>query len=146
MRWRRVLIGAGALGVAIQWIPVDRDNPPVTLEISAPQPVLQVLRRSCYDCHSNLTRWPWYSRVAPVSWLVAYDVHEARRHMNFSTWDRYDDEDRRHARKEIRGVLKDGEMPLPYYLPLHPEARLSEADVALVQDWARSGDSGPEPR
>ena len=76
-----------ALAVVAQLYPrPTRDNPPVWASIDAPHDVERILRRSCYDCHSNETRWPWYSHLAPRSWLVAADVHEARVRMNFSEW------------------------------------------------------------
>lgn len=77
---------------AIQFVPVSRSNPPVETEIAVPDNVKSVLKRACYDCHSNEVKWPWYSYVAPVSWLVAYDVKEGREELNFSTWNRYSPE------------------------------------------------------
>lgn len=135
---RRTQIGVGVLGVlvAMQLVRCERSNPPVTGEIRAPADVQRVLRRSCYDCHSNETRWPWYSRVAPVSWLLHRDVSEGRKHLNFSEWTSLAVE--RRARKQ-RGAGKEvsqGDMPLWFYLPLHPDARLSSADAALLQRWS----------
>ncbi len=81
---RKVLIAAGALVVvlvATQLVPVDRSNPSVAADFDGPSEVATVLRASCYDCHSHETTWPWYSRVAPVSWLIAHDVEEARGHL-----------------------------------------------------------------
>ena len=72
--------------IAIQFWPVERTNPPVLSDIEAPQEVKAVLHAACYDCHSNETRWPWYSYVAPASWLVTSDVTEAREHLNLSEW------------------------------------------------------------
>ena len=75
--------------MAIQLVPISRTNPPVETEIAAPANVQAILTRSCYDCHSNKTAWPWYSHVAPVSWLVASDVSGARKKMNFTPWNAY---------------------------------------------------------
>jgi len=122
-----------------QLVPVERSNPPVEEEVPAPAPVRKILRRSCYDCHSNETRWPWYARVAPVSWLVAYDVSEARGHMNFSTWNRYDARKRAKHLEEIWEEVEAGDMPLPYYLPLHPDAQLSREDRAAIHAWSEAG-------
>lgn len=122
--------------VAIQFVPVaDAGNPPVEAEIDAPADVRAVLRRSCYDCHSNETRWPWYSRVAPASWLVQRDVREGREHLNFSTWGRYDREERAEHVEEIAEEALEGEMPPWFYIPLHPDAQLSDADAALLERW-----------
>ena len=97
---KRVVLSAGSglavLGVLIQFVPTDRANPPVTREIRWDSEETALLARgACYDCHSNETRWPLYSRVAPVSWLIARDVNRGREHLNFSVWDRpseHDDE------------------------------------------------------
>lgn len=138
---RRVLKRSGVFLavslVLIQAIPVDRSNPPVETEVPASPEVREVLRRACYDCHSNETVWPWYSRVAPVSWLVARDVHEGREHMNFSTWNRLSGEDRMEKIHESQEAVSEGEMPLWFYVPLHPEARLTDGDHALLRGWAQ---------
>ncbi len=130
---------AGVLFVAFQFVPVDTTNPPVTAEIPAPADVKEILQRSCYDCHSHETRWPWYSRIAPFSWLVAHDVEEGREHLNFSEWDRLGSEDQEEAMEEVWEEVEEGEMPLWFYLPLHPEARLSKEDREILMRWA----SGP---
>jgi len=140
MRARPVLLGLVAVFAAAQLVPVPRSNPPVEQEVDAPPEVRAVFERSCYDCHSHATRWPWYSRVAPASWLLAYDVAEAREHLNFSTWGRYDPEERAEHREEIAEVLGEGEMPPWFYLPLHPGARLSDADLASVRGWTGGSD------
>ncbi len=136
---RNAAFGAalGALALA-QLVPVERSNPPVETEVPAPTAVRAILERSCYDCHSLATRWPWYSRVAPVSWLVAYDVEHAREHMNFHTWNRYDADERREKLEELWEEVEKGAMPLWYYLPLHPRARLSEGDKEILRGWALS--------
>ncbi len=80
-------------GAAIQLVPVKRSNPPVEFEVEAPADVHAILERACYDCHSNRTRWPWYSSVAPVSWLVARDVRRGRKELNFTDWPAFDFEE-----------------------------------------------------
>jgi hypothetical protein len=137
-RLRLVGVGLGVAFVAIQLVPVDRTNPPVTGEIQAPTAVQEVLERSCYDCHSNQTSWPWYSRVAPASWLVAWDVAEAREHLNFSEWSSLAPKKKADAIHEIWEEVEEGEMPLWYYLPAHPEARLSDADREALRAWSVS--------
>jgi hypothetical protein len=87
-----------------------------------------------FDCHSNQTGWRFYSYVAPVSWLVARDVNEGRRHLNFSAWD----QPQKHA-KDVAEQVKTGEMPLWFYVPLHPSAKLSDAEKqALIEGAAKS--------
>jgi cytochrome c551/c552 len=129
-----------ALG-AIQLVPVDRTNPPVETEVPATAEQRAVLRRACYDCHSNETVWPWYSRIAPVSFLVAHDVHEGRRELNLSTWNRYTAERQLKKLKESEEQVAQGEMHMWIYLPLHPNARLSAEDRALLRAWSQSAGS-----
>ena len=134
---RGVALGAAAGALALsQLVPVEWSNPPVEAEVPAPPAVREILERSCYDCHSHATRWPWYAWVAPASWLVVHDAHHAREHLNFSAWNRYDAKKRREKLDELWKEVEKGEMPLWYYLPLHPQARLSEADKAALRDWA----------
>ena len=135
-RLRIAGLGALALGVAIQLVPVDRSRPPVESEIPAPPEVRAILERACYDCHSHETQWPWYGYVAPASWLLAYDVREGREHMNFSTWGRYSAKKQAKKREEIPEEVDEGEMPPWFYLPLHPEARLDDADRETLRRWA----------
>jgi hypothetical protein len=123
--------------IFIQFITVDRTNPPVTGEIEAPEKVMAILRTSCYDCHSNETKWPWYSYVAPASWLIADDVQVGRGHMNFSEWSGYNTKQKNHKRKECGEEVEEGEMPLWFYIPLHPEATLSEEDTATLLSWSK---------
>lgn len=134
VRW--VVLGVVVVLVGMQFVPVDRSNPPVTAEVPAPPEVRAVLRRACYDCHSNETTWPWYGRVAPVSWLVARDVHEGREELNFSTWDQYTSRQQVEKLKESWEEVEEGEMPLWFYLPVHRDAVLSDADRAALRNWA----------
>jgi hypothetical protein len=135
-------LGLLALFVAIQFVPVDRSNPPVEQDVAAPTEVDAVLRRACYDCHSNETIWPWYSYIAPASWLVARDVHAGREELNFSTWNRLSTRQQVEAMHEAWEEVEEGEMPPWFYLPPHPEARITEADMAILRAWAlgASGD------
>ena len=139
---RRLAIAVATVIVlaAAQLVPVSRENPPVEQIVPAPAEVSRVLERSCYDCHSHETVWPWYAWVAPVSWLVAHDVNEGREHLNFSTWNRYDEEEQREKREEVWEEVEEGEMPMAIYLPLHREAELSDADRRLLEAWSGSGD------
>jgi hypothetical protein len=124
---------------AIQFIPVERTNPPIGEDISVSSEVKGILKRACYDCHSHETIWPWYSQVAPASWLLAWDVAEGREELNFSTWNRYSPKKQDKIIKEIWKEVQEGEMPPWFYLPLHPKARLSDNDRNLLETWARGG-------
>jgi hypothetical protein len=129
------VVGLVVLFVLIQFIPVDRHNPPVESEISAPPEVKAILQRSCYDCHSNQTVWPWYSRIAPSSWMVASDVHEGREKLNFSTWDQYSTQKQVKKRQEIWEKVSEGEMPPWLYTLAHHGVRLSADDRAILRAW-----------
>lgn len=139
----RIVLGLGVALLAAQLLPVDRSNPPVEEEAPASPAVREVLRRACDDCHSNRSVWPWYSGIAPISWLIARDVREGREELNTSTWNRLDASERAEALQESWEEVEDGEMPPWFYLPLHPEARLSDVDRALLREWASGvSDSG----
>ena len=136
---RKILILVGAVVViliAIQLVPVDRTNPPVVADFDGPAQVRAVIKTSCYDCHSHETKWPLYSRVAPVSWLVAHDVEEGRSRLNFSQWGTYDAKRRAKLAEEMWEEVDGGEMPLLMYRLAHPDARLSEAAKATLRDWS----------
>jgi Haem-binding domain len=122
---------------AIQFVPVDRVNPPVESDIAAPDEVKKILRRSCYDCHSNETRWPWYARVAPVSWLIASDVSEGRREVNFSVWRQFTGARRVRKFKEIVEQVEGNKMPQWYYVLFHPDAKLEARDKEILLNWAK---------
>jgi hypothetical protein len=119
---RKLLIVIIIILVGIQFVPVERTNPPVTHQVKWDSPkTYDYAKRACYDCHSNETVWPWYSKVAPVSWLVAHDVEEGRRHLNFSTG-KLDDA------HESAEEVSEGKMPLDKYVFLHSEAAFSEQE------------------
>ncbi len=125
---RILVLGIIVLLVVIQLVPYGRQhtNPPVRAEPAWDSPRTRELAvRACFDCHSNETKWPWYSNVAPLSWLVQYDVDKGRRELNYSEWDRRQEE----AGESAEAVQK-GSMPPAYYVWLHPEARLTAAERA----------------
>jgi Haem-binding domain len=140
LKW--TAIGLAVIFAALQFIRPARTNPPVDeartilAHTRITPEVARILDRSCNDCHSNQTRWPWYSNIAPVSWFVVNHVNVGRREMNFSDWAQYDTEHQQGLLKDICGEVKDGHMPLPSYLRLHQEARLSSEDVRMLCDWA----------
>lgn len=137
--WKFIGGGLIVLLLGIQLGPTTAPgNPPVETEVAVPDEVMRVLRQSCYDCHSHETSWPWYSNVAPAKWLVRHDVREARRGLNFSAWNRYDADRRAHKWEEVVEEVESGHMPLWYYLTLHGDARPSDADRAILVDFARA--------
>jgi hypothetical protein len=132
---RLILIGLLGLLIIIQFVPLDRSNQPVSKEMEAPEEVMVILKNSCYNCHSNETKWPFYSYIAPVSWLVVDDVHEARDEMNFSQWDKLKSEKRTKKIEEIWEEVEEGKMPLPIYLIAHPDAKLDDEQKAIIEAW-----------
>ena len=135
-----VVILAAIGFVAIQFIPIDRTNPPVTREIAWNSAETRALaQRACFDCHSNETIWPSYAYIAPISLMLAEHVADGRDQLNFSEWD-----GRNEDYEEIVEVVTSGKMPLPNYLLLHPEARLSEAErQALLEGLALTYEQDP---
>ncbi|KUO60005.1 hypothetical protein APF79_09540 [bacterium BRH_c32] len=121
--------------IGIQFIEVERTNPPVTDEIKAPADIMEILKKSCYDCHSNETVWPWYSKVAPVSWLVADDVEKGRKHLNFSTFESLDTSVKFKKKDEILEEVQNGEMPLDIYTLMHPTSSLEILQKAKIEKW-----------
>jgi hypothetical protein len=110
----------------------------LTARAAVPPPVQDILRRACLDCHSEETRWPWYSRVPPVSWLVAHDVEAGRGQINFSQWGGYNPFDRADMLDKVCDQATRGRMPRWPYRLLHADARLSDADVAALCTWAHA--------
>jgi hypothetical protein len=133
----RAVLAIAVLAVGIQLIPVERDNPSVRRDVAAPEAVDKILRAACYDCHSHETRWPWYSRVAPMSFLVARHVHEGRGHLNFSEWPILDFDAQDELFEHIVKEVGEGKMPERSYTLLHPEARLTEAQREAIVSWAK---------
>lgn len=141
---KRMGIVLAAAFLVIQVVRPQRDNPPVDpqrgihTQVQVTPQVAAVLERSCRDCHSHQTRWPWYSHVAPVSWLVINDVREAREHMNLSEWAKYNREEAADLLGKICKETSGGDMPLPSYVWMHRGAKLSPEDVRTLCEWSRS--------
>ena len=137
-KWmKKFAVGLIALFIVLQFVSVARVNPTEKGQSPAPPAVQALLQRACYDCHSNETRWPWYSQIAPMSFLIASDVTEGRRELNFSTWSQYNERRKTRKLKEIAEQVEKGKMPQWYYVSLHPDAPLSAADRELITKWAR---------
>lgn len=113
-------------------------NAPLLEGSTIPVEVRQILETKCVDCHSGNTHWPSYSRLAPASWFIEYDVHEGRSHLDLSQWQRYDQESQIDLLARIASEARSGEMPIQRYLVLHPKAKLSPAEQQLLYDWAKS--------
>lgn len=139
---RRSIYVAIVLLVVAQLFPPATSNPEVTpsqsIHASLPmQPVVaSALARACNDCHSNLTTWPWYSKVAPASWLVVSDVRRGRRALNFSEWKSLSFEKRQKLLPEICQEITEREMPTEEYVLMHPRAKLTRVEIDSVCNWA----------
>lgn len=149
LRWlKRVILPLSAALLLIRAFRPARTNPPVDpmqeihANLAVDPAVAGVFARSCNDCHSNRTVWPWYSHVAPASWLVISDVNRGRKSLNFSEWSTYRAEERRKQLGEICKEVTEGEMPGFAYTIIHREAKLSTAEVGAVCRWAQT--SGQE--
>lgn len=131
--------------IAIQFVPVKRTNRLGAGDPEASRDVQWILRRACYDCHSTETRWPVWAYVAPISWRVVADVDRARKFVDFSDWAKYTPVEQRVMRLNIDRVTAAHRMPLWYYLTLHPDARLSEADMDSLRAWTRDTSTKAKP-
>jgi hypothetical protein len=133
-----IIVAVGAfLLLGIQLVRPARTNPAtdpaaaLAAHVQVPPDISATLNRSCRDCHSHDTRWPWYSNVAPVSWWVIDHVNHGRSHFNFSEWGKYNTQEQQNLLKRACELAGKGEMPLPSYLRMH-DARMSAADVAAL--------------
>ncbi|MCK9408017.1 MAG: heme-binding domain-containing protein [Bacteriovoracaceae bacterium] len=137
------LIVCAIMLVMMQFIQPNRDNPPVdasmtlTTQLKVPSEVAALLERGCRDCHSNQTVWPFYSYIAPASWLVSYDVMEGRKHFNMSEWGKYKEGKKIQKLSGIFQAVSERSMPLPKYIPLHPEANFTDAERSVLSLWAQ---------
>ncbi len=142
LRWLVILLAAGF--AIIQFFRMAKTNPAIdptqTIEsrLQVSPQAEAIFDRSCNDCHSNKTRWPWYSNVGPVSWLVISDVNDARKVMNLSEWGAYDKDKQSRRLRGMCEQVQDGQMPLSIYTPLHPGSKLSAEDKQTLCDWANS--------
>ena len=138
IRWAAIAFVTAFAGA--QLVRPDRTNPPSAAAASllrhAPPEVSSILERSCRDCHSNETTWPWYSGVAPLSWSVAGHVHQRRDAFNFSEWSSYDQDDQDKYLAAMCNLTKRRRMPLPPYLLIHREAKLTDAEIATICTWS----------
>jgi hypothetical protein len=139
LKW--IVIGLIVVFLGIQFIRPARTNPAVdesqTIFARAQMtpPVASIFNRSCVDCHSSKTAWPWYTNVAPVSWFIVDHVNTGRKNMNLSEWGKLDSARQDRKLRQICDEVTDGAMPLSTYTPLHPGSKLSPADVKTLCDW-----------
>ena len=141
--WKAIGLSGLAIVLGIQLVRPDRTNPPVDAShgieanLDVPADVRAIFERSCRDCHTHRTTWPWYSQVAPVSWLVAGHVRDGRRFLDLDEWTKYDANKSRAKLDQICENVSSGHMPIASYRPMHPGAKLSRGDVRTICEWTR---------
>ena len=133
---KRALLIVFIIFVIMQFIRPSRENFAVQkeLEIKANEEVMTMLKTSCFDCHSNETVWPWYSQIAPFSWVISTHVTEGRKALNFSTWENYTPEQKEEKTKALYRTAY-ASMPLPSYLYMHEDANLTKEQRSMIRDW-----------
>lgn len=142
--FKRILLVLLLAFVVMQFFRIDKTNPPVVEAddfISITQPsaeVEKILRTACYDCHSNETVYPWYSNIAPVSWMLEDHIEEGREHLNFSKWGTFELKKQNHKLDECAEEVEEGEMPLNSYTWTHGDASLSDKQKKTLADWFKS--------
>lgn len=129
--------------IVIQFFRIDRTNPPVeaanTMEntIAVPPDIDMILARSCNDCHSNKTIYPWYTNIQPVAWWLRDHINDGRRHLNMSEFGTYNAKKKKHKLEEICEMVEGGAMPLASYTWMHGDAVLADSEKKALCDWAK---------
>jgi|TARA_B110000285_G_C15137393_1_gene628023 hypothetical protein len=138
--------GIALLGVfiIIQFFRIDKTNPEyneaedfITIT-QPPTEIASLIKLACYDCHSHQAKYPWYSNIAPVSWMVANHIKEGRAHLNFSTWTTYPEKKADHKLEECAEELEAGDMPMKSYVVMHREAKMTDAQKTALVEWFES--------
>ena len=127
--------------ILIQFFRIDKTNPPINTGMDfltikkTPETIANQIRNSCYDCHSNETKYPWYSNIQPFGWFLKNHIEDGRKHLNFSTFATYEPKRQAHKLFESVEMVENGEMPMESYLLMHPEAKLSESQKAEIVNY-----------
>lgn len=141
---QKILLGLLAVLIIMQFFQIDKTNPPVepNAEFIAmtnpPAEVQNLLKKSCYDCHSHETKYPWYTNVAPVSWWIKHHIDDGRKHLNFSSWGSYDADRKAHKLEECYEEVEKGNMPMESYLIMHGEAKMTDDEKSTLINWFKS--------
>jgi hypothetical protein len=139
---KKILYSFLVIFLLLQFIPVNRENPPQRAEIKATEDIQNILKRSCYDCHSNQTVWHWYSYIFPISLFLSHHVNEGREQLNFSHWEELSLKKKSSKSFEMIESMESKDMPLPIYLWMHPNAKLSADEIEKLRNWADEIDTG----
>ena len=140
---KKVMLGLLILLILIQFIrPEKNDSGDYTNDYTSvmqvPDNVKEIIKTSCADCHSNFTKYPWYSEIAPVSWYIAQHVNEGKEHLNFSEWMRYNKNQKDHIIQDLEEELEGFEMPLKSYLLIHKDAILTKDQYKILLAWVKT--------
>jgi hypothetical protein len=139
---RAALLALPLFAAPLAWLAFHpeppRQNKPLFQGAQIDVPTRALFLRACQDCHSENTRWPWYSRLPPASWMISKDINEARHQVNFSAWESYRADERAEFLTRIGGMVRTGLMPLPRYTLLHRDAVLTEDDRRQIYEWSRA--------
>lgn len=139
----KIILGIIVLFLAAQLIQPSKNQGnaggpnDITQTVRIPENVLTLLKKSCYDCHSNHTNYPWYDHITPVNWWVAGHINEGKEELNFTVFGQYKADDQMKMLEGIGETVKSGEMPLKSYLLTHGEARLSEGEKQAIFEWTK---------
>jgi len=142
--FRKILPVLLIIFVLMQFYRIDKTNPPVIksndflVNQNPPEAIALMLKNACYDCHSNETKYPWYTNVMPFSYWIKGHITHGREKLNFSTWKQYLDDDKSHHLKECAEVVRETRMPMTTYLIPHPEARISKEERETLAKWFES--------
>lgn len=138
---KKIIILIVLVLIGIQFITIDKTNPPIDSKkdfltlTDPPQNMAAIIEAACYDCHSHETIYPWYSDVAPFSWLIKEHVNNGRRHLNFSVWSDYKEKKKDHKIEECIDMIKSDEMPMKGYVFFHEEAEISQDQKMALLNW-----------
>lgn len=140
----KIVVAVLAMLVIIQFFGIDKENPAYQAEndfiaiTNPPEEIAQIIKTSCYDCHSYHTEYPWYTSVAPVSWWIGDHIDEGREHFNLSEWGTYSEKKALHKLEEFYEEVEEGEMPLTSYTIMHGEASLSADQIEKLVAWVKN--------
>lgn len=138
---KKVLLYGIIIFLSFQLIQIDKENPSVNKKIdynrvtNASPEIQKILKKACYDCHSNEVNYPWYSSIAPISWFIKEHVNQGKEYVNFSEYGKYNRYQKEHINSSLYRVIENKTMPLNTYLWMHKEANLSEEEYVLLLNW-----------
>ena len=141
---KKIGIAIVVIFVLIQFKRIDKTNPEfneaedfITIT-QPPTEIATLIKDACYDCHSHQSKYPWYTNVAPISWVIEHHIEEGREHLNFSTWGTYPDKKADHKLEECAEEVEEGEMPMKPYVVMHSEAKMTAAQKKALVEWFES--------